>query len=127
MADNILLVDDDSLLLDSVRFGLEQAGYGVSTAASSAEALRVARSRPPDLVVLDVGLPDGDGLQLCQAFQLHRPVPVIFLTAHDREMDVILGFSHGADDYVTKPFSLAELVVRIGAVLRRARAGTGAR
>jgi DNA-binding response OmpR family regulator len=125
MPDSLLLVDDDLLLLDSVRYSLEQAGYSVTTAATQSEALRSARSAPPDLAILDLGLPDGDGLRLCQALQLHRPLPVIFLTAHDREMDVILGFGHGADDYITKPFSLAELTVRVGAVLRRVR-GAGA-
>lgn len=120
MSDSILLVDDDPLLVDSVRFNLELAGYAVHTAATHSEALRVARTHPPDLAILDIGLPDADGLRLCQALQLHRPIPVIFLTAHDREMDIILGFHHGADDYVTKPFSMAELVVRVAAVLRRA-------
>ncbi len=122
MADRILLVDDDPLLRDSVRFSLERVGYEVHAAATQAEALKVARQAPPDLAILDIGLPDGDGLTLCKALQLHRPLPVIFLTAHDREMDVILGFEHGADDYVTKPFSMAELIMRVGAVLRRASA-----
>lgn len=122
MPERLLLVDDDPLLLDSVRFSLERAGYEVRTAATQTEALKQARAAPPDLAILDIGLPDGDGLKLCRALQLHRPVPVIFLTAHDREMDVILGFEHGADDYVSKPFSMAELVMRVGAVLRRAAA-----
>jgi two-component system response regulator RegX3 len=126
MTDRILLVDDDPLLVESVRFSLERAGYEVRTAGTQAEALQAARAAPPDLALLDIGLPDGDGLRLCEALQLHRAVPVIFLTAHDREMDVILGFEHGADDYVTKPFSMAELTMRVGAVLRRARAA-GAR
>jgi DNA-binding response OmpR family regulator len=122
MSERLLLVDDDPLLLDSVRFSLERAGYEVRTASTQAEALKVARAAPPDLAILDIGLPDGDGLKLCRALQLHRSVPVIFLTAHDREMDVILGFEHGADDYVSKPFSMAELIMRVGAVLRRAGA-----
>ncbi len=127
MPDRILLIDDDLLLVDSVRFSLERAGYEVHTASTSAEALVVARHHPPDLVLLDIGLPDGDGLRLCRALQAHRALPVIFLTAHDREMDVILGFERGADDYVTKPFSMGELVARVGAVLRRARNGSAAR
>ncbi len=125
MPDRILLVDDDPLLLDSVRFSLERAGYEVDTATGSGQAREAARQHMPDLAILDVGLPDQDGLRLCQALQLSRPMPVIFLTAHDREMDVILGFERGADDYVTKPFSMAELVVRVGAVLRRAQAAEG--
>ncbi|MBI3762494.1 MAG: response regulator transcription factor [Chloroflexi bacterium] len=123
MTDSILLVDDDPLLLDSVRFSLERAGYKVATAADGAEAIAAARKHSPDLAILDIGLPDADGLQLCRRLQASRPVPVIFLTAHDREMDVILGLERGADDYITKPFSMGELVARVGAVLRRARVG----
>lgn len=124
MPDRLLLVDDDPLLLDSVGFSLARVGYEVVTAPTQAEALQLAHGAPPDLAILDIGLPDGDGLKLCRALQLHRPTPVIFLTAHDREMDVILGFEHGADDYVSKPFSMTELIMRVGAVLRRARAAS---
>lgn len=123
MGDSILLVDDDQLLLDAARFSLGRAGYDVLTATQSAAALALARQHPPDLAILDIGLPDSDGLRLCQTLQAERPLPVIFLTAHDRELDVILGFDHGADDYVTKPFSMLELIARVGAVLRRARSG----
>jgi DNA-binding response OmpR family regulator len=126
MPEQILLVDDDLLLLDSVRFSLEAAGFAVHTAPSSAAALQLARRQPLDLAILDIGLPDGDGLRLCQSLQLPRRLPVIFLTAHDREMDVLLGFGRGADDYVTKPFSTAELIVRVGAVLRRVHDTAGA-
>lgn len=122
MADRILLVDDDLLLLESVRFSLERAGYEIHTAGTSAEALTIARQQPPNLAVLDISLPDSDGLRLCRALQAHRPLPVIFLTAHDREMDVILGLERGADDYITKPFAMGELVARVSAVLRRTRA-----
>jgi CheY-like chemotaxis protein len=87
MPERLLLVGDDPLL-DSVRFSLERAGYEVRTSATQAEALKQARAAPPDLAILDIGLPDGDGLKLCRALQLHRSVPVISLTAHDREMDV---------------------------------------
>ncbi|MCL5997042.1 MAG: response regulator transcription factor [Chloroflexi bacterium] len=121
MDDSILLVDDDTLLLDSVRFSLEQSNYEVCTAASMAEALVAVQKHPPDLAILDISLPDGDGLRLCQMLRMNQPLPVIFLTAHDREMDVILGFERGADDYITKPFSMAELIARVGAVLRRSR------
>lgn len=121
MAESILLVDDDPLLLDAVRFSLERANYNVICAAGSAEALTAARQHRLDLAILDIGLPQGNGLHLCRSLQAGAPLPVIFLTAHDREMDVILGFEHGADDYITKPFSIAELTARVGAVLRRAR------
>ena len=127
MPDRILLVDDDPLLLDSVRFGLERTGYEVHTAATGAGAIAAARQHPPDLAILDISLPDTGGLQLCRTLQMSRPLPVIFLTAHNREMDVLLGFEHGADDYVIKPFSMAELIVRVSAVLRRARGNSAAR
>ena len=121
MAERILLVDDDVLLIEAVRFSLERSGYEVHCASNNAEARAIVRQFPPDLALLDIGLPDGDGLRLCQALQVNRPLPVIFLTAHDREMDIILGLERGADDYITKPFSMGELMARVGAVLRRAR------
>jgi DNA-binding response OmpR family regulator len=120
VAHRIFLVDDDPLLVEAVRFSLEQAGYEVRCASSTIEALAIVRQFPPDLALLDIGLPDGDGLRLCSALQTSRPLPVIFLTAHDREMDIILGLQRGADDYITKPFSMGELIARVGAVLRRA-------
>lgn len=122
MADRIFLVDDDPLLIEAVRFSLERAGYEVRSARNNAEALAIIRQFPPDLALLDIGLPDGDGLRLCRMLQVNRPLPVIFLTAHDREMDIILGLERGADDYITKPFGMGELIARVGAVLRRARA-----
>jgi DNA-binding response OmpR family regulator len=124
MTDRILLVDDDILLIEAVRFSLERSGYEVHCASTNAEALAIVRQFPPDLALLDIGLPDGDGLRLCRVLQLKRPLPVIFLTAHDREMDIILGLERGADDYITKPFSMGELIARVGAVLRRARGDT---
>ena len=133
MPDHILLVDDDPLLLDAVRFSLERAGYLVHTASTGAEALALAGRQALDLAILDIGLPDTDGLRLCRQLQAGPArtagpaLPVIFLTAHDREMDVILGFERGADDYITKPFSMGELLARVGAVLRRARASQPAR
>lgn len=122
MIDQILLVDDDVLLTEAVRYSLEKVGYAVSVAATGADALLRARERQPDLAILDIGLPDLNGLHLCRALREADPdLPVIFLTAHDREMDVLLGFERGADDYVTKPFNLSELTARIGAILRRVR------
>ncbi len=122
MTDRILLVDDDVLLTEAVRYSLEKVGYAVSVATTGADALRRASERQPALAILDIGLPDLNGLHLCRALREADPgLPVIFLTAHDREMDVLLGFERGADDYVTKPFNLSELTARIGAVLRRVR------
>lgn len=122
MPAHILLVDDDALLIDAVRFSLEKAGYTVHSALTSAEAVAVARRQPLDLAVLDIGLPDMDGLHLSRQLKADQPdLPFIFLTAHDREMDIILGFERGADDYVTKPFSMGELLARVGVVLRRGR------
>ncbi len=118
---HILLVDDDALLRQSLAFNLEQAGYQVSTAASAEDALALAHRTPPDLVLLDIGLPGMDGLEALRHFQEHLGIPVIFLTARRRELDEVLGLELGADDYITKPFDLDVLLARIKAVLRRAR------
>ena len=127
MPDRILLVEDDANLAEAVQYSLERAGYEVHAAGTSAEAILAARRSPPDLAILDIGLPDGNGLQLCRQLQLSRALPVIFLTGHDEETDIILGLERGADDYVTKPFKVGELVARVGAVLRRSRQAGAAR
>ncbi|MBI5082366.1 MAG: response regulator transcription factor [Chloroflexi bacterium] len=124
MPTHILVVEDEPNLAEAVQYSLERAGYKVSCAHSSAEAILLARQHPPDLAVLDIGLPDGSGLDLCKRLQLNRRLPVIFLTGHDQDTDVILGLERGADDYVTKPFSVGQLVARVGAVLRRVSEGT---
>jgi DNA-binding response OmpR family regulator len=116
---NILLVDDDALLRRSLAFRLEQAGYHTLTAASAEEALKLTRVNPPDLTLLDIGLPGMDGLDALQHFREDIHVPVIFLTARRRELDEVLGLELGADDYITKPFELEVLLARIKAVLRR--------
>ncbi len=118
---HILLVDDDALLRQSLAFNLEQAGYQVSAAATAEDALALAHRIPPDLVLLDIGLPGMDGLEALRHFQEHLGIPVIFLTARRRELDEVLGLELGADDYITKPFDLDVLLARIKAVLRRAR------
>jgi len=120
MAKHILLVDDDALLRRSLAFNLEQAGYHASTAASAEEALMSARVNPPDLVLLDIGLPGMDGLDALRIFQNEFHVPVIFLTARRRELEEALGMELGADDYITKPFNFDVLLGHIKAVLRRA-------
>jgi DNA-binding response OmpR family regulator len=117
---HILLVDDDPLLRRSLALNLEEAGYRASTAASAEDALALAARDRPDLVLLDVGLPGMDGLAALRHLQSRVGVPVIFVTARRRELDEVLGLELGAEDYVTKPFSLDVLLARIRTVLRRA-------
>lgn len=119
MPKHILLVDDDALMRRSLAFNLQQSGYTTSAAASGEDALQLARIDPPDLVLLDIGLPGMDGLEALQRFKGSLDVPVIFLTSRRRELDEVLGLELGADDYVTKPFDLDVLLARIKAVLRR--------
>jgi DNA-binding response OmpR family regulator len=118
---HILLVDDDPLLRRSLAFNLEKAGYRASTAASAEDALALARHDPPDLVLLDIGLPGMDGLEALRRFRSAGQVPIIFVTGRRRELDEILGLELGADDYVTKPFEIDILLSHIKAVLRRAQ------
>lgn len=119
MPKHILLVDDDALMRRSLAFNLQQSGYTTSAAASGEDALQLARIDPPDLVLLDIGLPGMDGLEALQRLKGSLGVPVIFLTSRRRELDEVLGLELGADDYVTKPFDLDVLLARIKAVLRR--------
>ncbi len=119
MTRHLLLVDDDDLMRRSLAFNLEQAGYRTSTAASAEGALRLARRDPPDLILLDIGLPGMDGLDALRNFRQEADTPIIFVTARRRELDQALGLELGADDYVTKPFDLNVLLARIKAVLRR--------
>ncbi len=119
MAAHILLVDDDALLCRSLAFSLEQAGYHVSAAATGEEALALALRNPPDLILLDIGLPGIDGLETLHRLREHLSTPVIFLTARRREIDQVLGFETGADDYITKPFDLDVVLARIKSVIRR--------
>jgi DNA-binding response OmpR family regulator len=118
---HILLVDDDTLMRRSLAFNLEQAGYRVSTASSAEDALAMARNDPPNLVLLDIGLPGMDGLAALREYRGSFTIPVIFLTARRRELDQVVGLEMGADDYITKPFDLDVLLARIKAVLRRAQ------
>ncbi|MER5884964.1 response regulator transcription factor [Streptomyces sp. NPDC001941] len=116
---NILVVDDDPTVSEVVSGYLERAGHTVRRAADGLQALREADRWPPDLVVLDLMLPGMDGLEVCRELRGRGPVPVIMLTARGDEDDRILGLELGADDYVTKPFSPRELVLRVESVLRR--------
>jgi DNA-binding response OmpR family regulator len=119
MSKHILVVDDDDLMRRSLAYNLEQAGYRASTAADAESALRLARRDPPDLILLDIGLPGMDGLDALRDFREQSDTPIIFVTARRRELDQALGLELGADDYVTKPFDLNVLLARIKAVLRR--------
>jgi DNA-binding response OmpR family regulator len=115
----ILVVDDEPRITRLVRDYLERAGFAVSVARDGPEALLRARTEQPDLVVLDLGLPGLDGLDVTRTLRRHTATPIIMLTARDDEADRIVGLELGADDYVTKPFSPRELVARVRAVLRR--------
>ena len=116
--------EDDDELRGIVRSALERDGYRVRATASGAEAVAAFADRPPDLLVLDIGLPDADGRDVCQALRARGvDAPVVFLTARDALSDRLSGFRAGADDYLTKPFALAELIVRIEALLRRSGQG----
>lgn len=120
MPRTILLVDDDALLRRSLAFHLEQAGYHVHTAANAEDALLFARQSPPDLVLLDISLPGMDGLDALRELKSRHNLPIIFLTAHRRELDEVIGLELGADDYITKPFDVDVVLAHIKAVLRRA-------
>jgi DNA-binding response OmpR family regulator len=119
----ILVVDDEPNIADLVELYLRRDGYRVVKAGNGEDGLKAVEDHRPRLVVLDVGLPDVDGLEVCRRLRATSTMPVIFLTARDTEVDRVLGLELGADDYVTKPFSPAELVARVKAVLRRAEGG----
>ena len=123
MARKILVVDDESVLVETIAYNLEQAGYQVITAADGKSALQAAHRELPDLIILDIMLPEMDGLEVCR--QLRREsstatTPIMMLTAKDDEIDKVVGLEVGADDYVTKPFGRRELLARVRALLRRA-------
>ena len=126
MSKRILIVDDEADLRDLVQYSLEQAGFEARHAATGSEALAVARAWKPDAVILDLMLPDLPGTDVCRILRsdpVLRDVAVIMLTARSEEVDRVVGFELGADDYVTKPFSPRELALRVKAVLKRARRG----
>jgi len=115
----ILIIDDDPQIREVLRIALKQAGFDVREAGDGTEGLAKARNGRDDLIVLDIGLPGMDGLELCRRLRAEKETPVLFLTARDDEIDRILGLELGGDDYVTKPFSPRELVARIRAILKR--------
>lgn len=124
MPKHILLVDDDELLVRSLAYTLEGAGYRTTMANSAWEGLSHIEQDPPDLILLDIGLPDMDGLSMLRRIQKDHQTPVIFLTARRRELDEVLGLELGAEDYITKPFSEDILLARIKTVLRRSEQHT---
>ena len=116
---SILVVDDDGHIREVVRFALEKAGHTVLEAANGAAALQIVRDEPVDVVVLDIIMPELDGIEVCRRIRERSQVPILFLSSRDDELDRVLGLEIGADDYVTKPFSPRELVARVKAMLRR--------
>jgi two-component system phosphate regulon response regulator PhoB len=122
VSNHILVIDDEPDIRELVRFGLSQEGFSVETAGTASEGLECVASRVPDLVVLDLMLPDMSGTEICRTLRSQSEtaeLPVVMLTARGEEVDRVVGFELGADDYVTKPFSTRELALRVKAVLRR--------
>ncbi len=119
----ILVVDDEKLLVKGIKFNLENEGYQVECAYDGAAAVELARSGGFDLIILDLMMPEIDGLEACMRIREFSNVPVIMLTARSEDVDKIIGFECGADDYITKPFNILELKARIRAMLRRASGG----
>ena len=116
----ILVVDDEKTLVKGIKFNLENDGYEVITGSDGQEALEIASREHVDLIILDLMMPKKDGLQACREIRTFSTVPVIMLTAKGEESDKLLGFESGADDYITKPFSIMELKARVRALIRRA-------
>ena len=114
-----LVVDDEKLIVKGIKFSLEQDGYEVDVAYDGKEALRMAKEKEYDIVLLDVMLPEMDGMEVCQAIREFSEMPIIMLTAKGNDMDKILGLEYGADDYITKPFNILEVKARIKAIIRR--------
>lgn len=115
----ILVVDDEKSIAEAVMFALRREGFHALTAATADECMRLFRNEKPDLIILDVMLPAGSGFEICRTIRQESDVPIIMLTARAGEVDRVAGLEMGADDYVTKPFSLREVAARVKAVLRR--------
>ncbi len=116
----ILVIDDEALLVKGIRFNLQNEGYEVLTGSNGLEAVQLAHDPEVKLIILDVMMPEMDGLTACSKIREFSTVPIILLTAKTEDMDKLMGFDHGADDYITKPFNILELKARIKALLRRA-------
>lgn len=121
----ILVVDDDPLICNAIGFALRQEGYHVLLAANGQEALEAARAHRPDLIILDLGLPDISGVEVCRRLRRSTSAPVLFLSARREEVDKVAALDAGGDDYVTKPVGTAELAARVRALLRRAELDAG--
>jgi two-component system response regulator RegX3 len=119
MSQRVLIADDEQAILDAVSYALRREGFDVTEALDGEDALTAARSNPFDLIVLDIMMPKLSGLDVCRTLRAESDVPIVMLTARDAEVDRVLGLELGADDYVAKPFSIAELVSRVRALLRR--------
>ena len=119
----ILVVDDEALLVKGIRFNLQNEGYDVVTGNNGLDAVQLARDPGVGLIILDVMMPEMDGLTACSKIREFSDVPIIFLTAKSEDMDKLIGFDHGADDYLTKPFNILELKARVKALLRRSGFG----
>ncbi len=122
MGQRILLVDDERAIVESLRYALEKEGYDVLEATEGSEALDLARTRAPDLILLDIMLPGMSGFEVCRVLRQESAVPILMLTARADEPDRVVGLDLGADDYITKPFSMREVLARIRAALRRSQA-----
>ena len=121
MGDRVLVVEDEPTLLETLEYNLARQGYEVYTATDGLSALEIARRERPDAIVLDIMLPGLDGLEVCRILRQEMSVPILMLTARAEELDRVLGLEMGADDYLTKPFSMRELLARVKALLRRVR------
>ena len=119
MKNKILIVEDDPNILEALKYNLTKEGYDTLTAIDGVQALEVARASKPDLIILDIMLPKMSGFEVCRILRKEMAVPIIMLTARDDEIDKVTGLDLGADDYMTKPFSMRELMARIRAMLRR--------
>jgi DNA-binding response OmpR family regulator len=121
MSEKILIVEDEATLLETLEYNFKRQGYQTFTAANGRTALEIARCERPDLIILDIMLPGIDGLEVCRILRKEMSVPILMLTARDDEVDKVVGLEVGADDYMTKPFSVRELLARVKALLRRVR------
>jgi DNA-binding response OmpR family regulator len=120
-AKKILIVEDERSLQETLRYNLSKQGYEVEVSGDGAEAVKLARKNHPDLIILDLMLPGMDGLEVCRTLRQDMSTPIMMVTAKDEEIDRVVGLEIGADDYITKPFSMRELIARVKALLRRVR------
>lgn len=121
MAEKILVVEDEISLQETLSYNLQKQGYAVHSASTGGQALKSARELKPDLILLDIMLPEMDGFEVCRTLRQEMNTPILMLTARDDEIDRVVGLEVGADDYLTKPFSMRELMARVKAMLRRVR------